>query len=570
MAFAMDFGTCNTVFARWNVAARRPDLISIPGLSRQFSYRLPGAPRDAVAHVVPSLIHYGEGDHRPLGQQVDTEGLVNHPGTFRWTKLDLLKGNDRARRVNGSLRRPREAATQFVSDTLTFALGTLGGAEDDLVITVPVEAYDHYVEWLRTTVEPLAGGRRVRMLDEATACILGYQETVRNDDIYMIADFGGGTLDVSIVRVSLGAQGIQKCLIRGRAGEELGGVLVDHWMLAWMKLAEGLSDEEIREVGTPLLRSIEEAKIKLSSGAATADASFLNDLTGTTVGRTFAAEELRALLSADFERLARLIGNRITPKQLKEKLEIPDFFKLVARTIDCALQAADDKFGVKKRDIRRVFLVGGTSLLLGVHECVAGLMPNTEVQFHEPFAAISAGACRYAGQNYDPTLVHTYELKSWNPARKEFDDVPIIEKGVQYPTSNPNDSGSHVIVGKYISAASDQARALNLVVYERSEMIRPGSIFVMGPDGRMREQRGEAQRVERRRPLNPEAEDFIHPDPPCDREETKRFVVGFGVNENKCLTVSVKDTRPGNRSKIKGSDGRLLDLPVRDYPLVRL
>jgi hypothetical protein len=101
-------------------------------------------------------------------------------------------------------------------------------------------------------------------------------------------------------------------------------------------------------------------------------------------------------------------------------------------------------------------------------------------------------------------------------------------------------------------------------------MVRPGSIFVMGPDGRMREQPGEAQRIQRRRALNPEAEDFIRPDPPCDRHETKRFVVGFGVDENKRLTVSVKDTRPGNRSKVKGSDGRLVPMPVKDYPLVRL
>jgi hypothetical protein len=86
----------------------------------------------------------------------------------------------------------------------------------------------------------------------------------------------------------------------------------------------------------------------------------------------------------------------------------------------------------------------------------------------------------------------------------------------------------------------------------------------------MREERGEAQRVERRRPLNPDAQDFLRPDPPCDRDEQKRFVVGFGVNEHKQLTISVKDTRPGNRSKVKGSDGRLLPLPIRDYPLVRL
>ncbi len=171
MPIAMDFGTCNTVMARWNEEARRADLIQIPGLSRKFIYRLPGHAKDLTANVIPTLIHYGEKETRLLGQQVADEGLINHAGSFRWVKLDLLRGNNKARRVNGSLRRPLEAASDFVTNTLTFALGAMGGADEELVITVPVEAFDPYVNWLRTTVESVAGGRRVRMLDEATASL---------------------------------------------------------------------------------------------------------------------------------------------------------------------------------------------------------------------------------------------------------------------------------------------------------------------------------------------------------------------------------------------------------------
>ncbi|MEI6395789.1 MAG: Hsp70 family protein [Verrucomicrobiota bacterium] len=540
MAIAMDFGTCNTVFVRWNHATRQAELVDIPKLTRRFPYRLPDRPKELTASVVPTLIHYGEKGSPPLGEQVATDGLVDHQGTFRWLKLDLLKGNDKGKNIHGIKRTPRQAATYFVTDTLTFALGALGGgANEELVITVPVEAEDGYVDWLRRTVESVAGGRRVQVLDEATACILGYQETVKNDDVYAIADFGGGTFDFSIVRVNLGAEGLKKCLIRGRAGEELGGMLVDHWMLERMKAAEKLSDADIREVGTPLLRGIEEAKIKLSRGAPGAEAGWTNDLTGLVISHTF------------------------TPGELREVLERHDFFKLVARTVDRALQAADDKYKVKKRDIQRVFLVGGTSLLLGVRELMGSLFPDRPVEFGKPFEAIAAGACRYAGQDFDPTLVHDYAVESWNPELKEFELVTVIEKGTQYPTNG-------AIKGKYLSAACDQADELKMVVYELTEIVRPGTTLVMGPDGRMMEQQTGTARVERRRPLNPEAEDFLRPNPPCDRDETKRFVVGFGVNENKCLTISVKDTRPGNRSKVRASDGRFIDLPIRNEPLVRL
>jgi molecular chaperone DnaK (HSP70) len=482
-----------------------------------------------------------------LGEQVAAAGLVDHPGTFRWTKLDMLKSHNKARRVNGELRRPREAATDFVTNTLTFALGALGGGVDEeLVITVPVEAEDPYVHWLRTTVESVAGGRRVQMLDEATACILGCQETVKDGEVYAIADCGGGTFDFSIVRVNLGAQGVQKCLIRGRAGEELGGTHVDRWLLERMKTVESLSDSDIHEVGTPLLRGIEEAKIKLSGGADQADVTQLNDLTGVLVSHTF------------------------TPGELRDVLERHEFFKLVARTVDRALQAADDKYQVKKRDIKRLFLVGGTSLLLGVREFLASLFPDTPVESREPFAAIAAGACRYAGQEFDPTLVHDYAVESWDPELKELKYVVVIEKGTQYPTVHPRDPSSHAIKGKYLCAACDHADELKMVVYEVTEIVRPVTRIVIGPDGRMMEVPDGATRIERRRPLNPEAEDFLRPNPPCDRDETKRFVVGFGVNEHKCLTISVKDTRPGNRSQVKTSDGRFLDLPIRDLPLVRL
>jgi molecular chaperone DnaK len=314
---------------------------------------------------------------------------------------------------------------------------------------------------------------------------------------------------------------------------------VDQWMLAAMKTDEGLTDEDVKEVGTPLVRAIEEAKIALSGGRTEIDVTQLNDITGALLSHTFSTGELHGIL------------------------ERHDFMKLIARTVDRALDAANTKYGTRKRDIHRVFMVGGTSLLLGVREQLGTLFPDTPVQCHHPFGSVAAGACRYAGQDIDPTLVHDYEIESWNPKRMEFDYVPIIPKGTQYPSDG-------AIKGKYITAACDNARELNLIVYEHSEQVRPAVSFVQGADGRMQAVRVGEGTVERRRPLNPDARDFLRPDPPCDRDEKKRFMVGFGVDENKCLTISVKDTRPGNKSMARTSDGRLVPLPIRDFPLIRL
>ena len=59
MPLAIDFGTCNTVIARWNEALNDVEVPSVTELTKTFTYRLPGADRVAEAKVIPSLIHYG-------------------------------------------------------------------------------------------------------------------------------------------------------------------------------------------------------------------------------------------------------------------------------------------------------------------------------------------------------------------------------------------------------------------------------------------------------------------------------------------------------------------------------
>ncbi len=75
MTIAFDFGTCNSVVARWNPAANAVEVPMIPNLTRRYSYRLPGSANEHQALVIPSLIHYGAGDHYKLGAQVETAGL---------------------------------------------------------------------------------------------------------------------------------------------------------------------------------------------------------------------------------------------------------------------------------------------------------------------------------------------------------------------------------------------------------------------------------------------------------------------------------------------------------------
>ena len=539
MAIALDFGTCNTVIARWNEALGNVDVPFIPNLSKRYPWG-----EKKYATVIPSLIHYGHTGDRQVGAKVEEDGLNSHRATFKWLKLDLLRqhGANRGRRVNGEVIYPHSAAEELLSRILTFVRGHFGGADDELVVTVPVEAFDTYVDWLRDVgARHFPGG--VRILDEATACILGYLKQVRDGKAYAIVDFGGGTLDVSIVRTDLKADGHAKCRLLGRAGEEIGGAIVDQWILEYVQQAEQLTDDDVADIGTPVLAAVEQAKIDLSNGKPRARIEQANHVTGKLLSHTLTSDALGKLLAHP-----RPPGNR-------------SFYQLLTLTLDRALEAANTKGLGGKQGLEAVFLVGGSSRLLGVPQQVVNYFPQCKVYAGNPFEAIARGACRYAGEDFSPALVHDYCLNGWNRDLKDYKKVVVVPKGTAYPTEKP-------VSAKYLKAACDGAWTLGLVVYERTVMERPEITYVQGPNGLEAVQKG-TQIEEKEKPLNPEDREFIQADPPCDSGE-RRFVAGFGVDANRRLTLSLRDLKPGNRSKIVLSDGTEIPLPIRDLPVVKL
>ncbi len=66
MPIAVDFGTCNTVVARWNHAIEQAKTVHVEGLTRRYDMST-GGQSLGHAYVIPTLIHYGENNHRLLG-----------------------------------------------------------------------------------------------------------------------------------------------------------------------------------------------------------------------------------------------------------------------------------------------------------------------------------------------------------------------------------------------------------------------------------------------------------------------------------------------------------------------
>lgn len=540
MTLALDFGTCNTVLVRWNPDTRRTETLCLDGLAKTYRYRVPGESAVQESAVIPSLAHYGDGNTLRTGAEVENAGLASHRSTFSKFKLDILRDNNRARRIAGDLITPRQAGEDLIGQVLMSAAIHDG---EDLVVTLPVEAYDKYADWLQDAVLKSYRGT-VRMLDEATACILGYETHVREGQVYVVMDFGGGTLDVSVVKTrDFGAAETRLCDVLGRAGEEIGGALVDQWLLRQVQEAQQLADQDLADAGIALLRAAEDAKVRLSGGEERVEIELSNGITGRLIRHTFTADDLRELLE------------RPRPEMRGSSL-----YGLVARTLDRALEAAR-KYGAGKPQVQKIFLVGGSSLLLGVAQRVREQFDGCPVHCELPFEAIARGACRYAGEDLSQKLVHDYCLRSWDREAKDYVLVPVVPKGTAYPSAG-------TVTNKYINAACEGATRLGLVVIERSAMVRPEMVYEM-EGGSLRPVQMLRREDIALRELNPGDQEFLCADPPCSLGE-RRFVAGFGIDANKRLTLSLKDLLPGNRSCVQLASGERMNLPIKNMPFVKL
>ncbi|HNT87735.1 MAG TPA: Hsp70 family protein, partial [Candidatus Hydrogenedentes bacterium] len=354
---AVDFGTCNTVIARFNEATQQAETIEIPEITRPYVWQ--GRPGDTkhVVHVTPSLIHYSP-TATLIGNQVSARGLAEHPDTFRWMKRAIAQHNTRVRNTPYGFKNAAQAGDDFLSTLLKWAGDRISFEHDEFTFTAPVEAFEDFQDWLLRVTESL-GIRRVRLQDEPTACVFGYMGMARRNDRFVVFDFGGGTLDVSAVRLELEPGQDPKAVQLGAAGEELGGVDIDRWLLEDFCERHRLNGTARQELETYILRQAEEAKIRLSNPSE-------EDATISVVNKYGAAPRVHS--TAYTARCPACAPGTARPRKdtgdacLGCILLRQGFAQRVRETVDRALENAAVRTQMRRADVTRVLVTGGTSL----------------------------------------------------------------------------------------------------------------------------------------------------------------------------------------------------------------
>ncbi len=151
---AIDFGTSNTVVARFDEDSGRAQSLEVPGISRALSHRDRPDSKARTLHLVPSVIHYAE-SATFIGEQVISRGLSEHRHTFRWMKRSIAMGASKHRRTPQGHKKPSDAGEDFLRLLVSYLSSELDLDADEFTFTAPVEAFEDFRDWLRGVAESL-------------------------------------------------------------------------------------------------------------------------------------------------------------------------------------------------------------------------------------------------------------------------------------------------------------------------------------------------------------------------------------------------------------------------------
>lgn len=539
---AVDFGTCNTVLARVNESSGQTETVALPGITLPLAYRAAADAPELTVHLLPSLIHYGETETL-IGAQVLAHGLLDHPDTFRWMKRAVAGRNTDRRKTPQGHKGCVDASSDFLLLALRYAAEALPLDSGEVTLTAPVESFEDFEDWLRETAAR-AGAGRSRLLDEASASVFGYEGLPGAGEAFMVVDFGGGTLDVSVVRMDPSAVTGKKAVQLGRAGENLGGMDVDHWIADDFRARHGLDDAALRAMEPMLLRLAEQCKIALSSpDIAEEPLTLVNDLGPTPVVH-------RTVYVRDCD-TCRGGGRGGHPGRdracLGCLLAEGGFTTVLQETLDRALENARAANGGADVELKHVLVTGGTSLIPALRRFLRERFGD-RVFFDRPFDTVARGACAAV---VVPMLQHDYAIESYNPERDAYEFRPLLPHGTGYPT--PPDT-----VRLWGRGAYDGQTRVGLRIFEVSQMRRRAAAVSLSRPGNAAADETRVATENVFICLNRDNPTFIEADPPIDTaRDAQRFLCAFQVDAQRRLLVTVTD--------------RLRDLPLlRDHPVVRL
>jgi len=366
--------------------------------------------------ILPSVVGLADDGALLVGRTARNQYTLYPERTVRSVKRRM--GEDVRLPMGEKEYSPQEISALILRHLKKAAEDHLGQPITKAVITVPAYFSDAQRQATRDA-GGLAGLEVVRIINEPTAAALAYEVDHEEPKNILVYDLGGGTFDVSVVRLSqdvtevLGSHGNNHL-----GGDDLDAKLVKH-VTAYLKEEKGIDPSGERAAMARIVRACEAAKIALSDAP-------------------FARIEEEYLLEKD--------GN---PVHLSLELERSQYEDMISDFIDETLEAAHTALkgaGLAVADIQEILVVGGatrTPLVQQRLERELGMQPRAEV---DPDLCVAAGAAIQAaviaGQQVARVLVdvtpYTFGTSAWADFNGEpypYTFVPLIRKNTPIPVT---------------------------------------------------------------------------------------------------------------------------------------
>src|SRR5690242_21328879 len=233
-AVGIDLGTTNSLVAtvRDGVAVVLPDVdgrVLLPSVVR-YGEREIQVGDDALAHAADDPHDTIASVKRLMGR-----GLADASDAQR-RAYRFVDGDGVARiATRVGARTPVEVSAEILKTLRMRAEASLGGAIDGAVVTVPAY-FDDGQRQATKDAASLAGLPVLRLLNEPTAAALAYGLDNASEGVYAIYDLGGGTFDISILRLTKGVFEV----LSTNGDSALGGDDFDHRVFCWILEHAGL------------------------------------------------------------------------------------------------------------------------------------------------------------------------------------------------------------------------------------------------------------------------------------------------------------------------------------------
>ncbi len=346
----IDLGTSNSAAAV--MEAGRPNII-------------PSAEGAGVSSgkAFPSFVAFTKDGQKLVGEPARRQATINPEGTVYAAKRKM--GTDFKYRIYGKDYTPQQISAFILQKIKQDAEAYLGDKVEEVVITCPAYFNDNQRQATKDAGE-IAGLKVLRIINEPTAACLAYGLDKAGKELkIMVFDFGGGTLDVTIMEMGEGV-----FQVKSTSGDtQLGGTDMDNVLI------EYIAKEFKRESGIDL-RNDKMAMQRLREAAEKAKV------------------ELSSTLTTDIN-LPFITADSTGPKHLTMSVNRAKLEELVSPIVDKCRGPVDRALGDAKlsgKDIDRIIMVGGPTRMPVVQKFLEDYVGKKIERGVDPMECVALGA----------------------------------------------------------------------------------------------------------------------------------------------------------------------------------